>query len=245
MKFFCKNIYFIIIIILIIISFFLYFHWSIGLMKYIIQALIALLGVYVTAKIAFTNVNKTIENTRDNVNDTIKASYENKKIELLDNLDSKSEWRKQLYDVASKTFITTDDVYRVLASLRYLPKNSDSDKSSTFSRPTREIYKEMYSIIRDNIDNIDSKTENAINEKDKKPVVFLSFEHSEKVRLYTKFLLKHHWEYNNFQEKNKFIKNEEEIFNEIKKEVRKVNSLFSYLSKQSKTEGVSSINYKE
>lgn len=32
---------------------------------------------------------------------TIKYNREAKRKELLDNLDSKSEWRKQLYDVAS------------------------------------------------------------------------------------------------------------------------------------------------
>lgn len=233
------------IIILIVFAFFLYFRCSIDLMRYVLPALITLLGVYMTASIAIFNVNKTLKSNEENSYATVKASYENKERDLLDNLDSKSEWRKQLYDVASKTFLTTDDVYRVLASLRYLPKSSESDKFSSFSRPTREIYNEMYSVLDNYKENINSATNNAINGIDKTPIVFLSFEYSEKVRLYTKYLLKHHWEYNNYQEKNKFMKNEDEIFNEVKTEVRKINTIYTHLSKQKRLKGVSTSNYKK
>ena len=130
---------------------------------------------------------------------TIWASNKNKKKELLDNLDSKSEWRKQLYDVASKTFIDTDDVFRVLASLRYFPHNKDDnntcDGEPTFQEATRTIYKDLYSIIETHKNEIDK----ILNDKECKDikVPILSFKESEIVRVYTKYLLKHHWEYNN------------------------------------------------
>ncbi|MEB6120532.1 hypothetical protein MXM80_10710 [Mammaliicoccus sciuri] len=130
---------------------------------------------------------------------TIWASNKNKKKELLDNLDSKSEWRKQLYDVASKTFIDTDDVFRVLASLRYFPHKKDDnntcDGEPTFQEATRTIYKHLYSIIETHKNEIDEilNDEECIDIK----VPILSFKESEIVRVYTKYLLKHHWEYNN------------------------------------------------
>ncbi|NQD97486.1 hypothetical protein [Staphylococcus xylosus] len=93
----------------------------------IIAAIIAVLGVILT--IVFNNAHK--------------------RKELLDNLDSKSEWRKQLYDVASKTFLTTDDVYRVLASLRYFPHEIiNEDKAERyFHKATQTIYSDLYSLI--------------------------------------------------------------------------------------------------
>lgn len=35
-------------------------------------------------------------------------------------LDSKSGWRKSLYDLSSKDYMTIEDVYRLRASLRYM-----------------------------------------------------------------------------------------------------------------------------
>ena len=43
--------------------------------------------------------------------------------ELLNELDQKSEWRKELMNIAAKPVMNLEDVYRVLASLRFLPKN--------------------------------------------------------------------------------------------------------------------------
>ena len=53
---------------------------------------------------------------------TIFNSQRIKNKELLNDLDQKSEWRKELMNIASNTYMTTDDIYRVLASLRYTPK---------------------------------------------------------------------------------------------------------------------------
>lgn len=125
---------------------------------------------------------------------TIKHNNEIKRKELLDNLDSKSEWRKNLYDVASKTYIDTDDVYRVLASLRYFPHKSIDPKNEEiyFHEATRIIYSDLYAIIEEYKKKIDGN----LKKEDGLRIPILTFEQSEKVRLYTKYLLKHHWEYN-------------------------------------------------
>ena len=77
----------------------------------IIAALITAAATIVSAWIAIRGVRRTIN-----------SNQELKNQELLNSLDQKSEWRKELMNIASKTFLTTDDIYRVLASLRYLPK---------------------------------------------------------------------------------------------------------------------------
>lgn len=53
---------------------------------------------------------------------TINSNQNLKNKELLNSLDQKSEWRKELMNIAAKPSISTKDVYRVLASLRFLPK---------------------------------------------------------------------------------------------------------------------------
>ena len=60
----------------------------------IISAVIAIIGVHFTI-----NNNQKLKNK-----------------ELLNSLDQKSEWRKELMNIASQTFMTTDDLYRVLAT---------------------------------------------------------------------------------------------------------------------------------
>ncbi|MCD8851620.1 hypothetical protein [Staphylococcus xylosus] len=157
----------------------------------IIAAIIAVLGVILT--IVFNNAHK--------------------RKELLDNLDSKSEWRKQLYDVASKTFLTTDDVYRVLASLRYFPHEIiNEDKAERyFHKATQTIYSDLYSLI------VEHRRDIELNKKNDKEIKapLLTFNQSENVRIYTKFLLKHHWEYN--KDKKAFIpKKEKEVWSKTK-----------------------------
>lgn len=170
---------------------------------------------------------------------TIWSSNKNKKKELLDNLDSKSEWRKQLYDVASKTFIDTDDVFRVLASLRYFPhEESEYDKCKDeqyFIEATRTIYSDLYTIIRKHKEKISEIKSNKECEGIKSPI--LSFKDSEKVRVYTKYLLKHHWEYNN--DKKTFVgAKEKDVWEKTEKLIEMIdensNSYFKETEKFSK-----------
>ncbi|MDS3904147.1 hypothetical protein RJB87_02615 [Staphylococcus hominis] len=62
------------------------------------------------------------------VRETIKSNQELKNKELLNDLDQKSEWRKKLMNVASKIFLITDDMYRVLISLRFTPNDDVENK---------------------------------------------------------------------------------------------------------------------
>lgn len=172
----------------------------------IFASLIAVIGVYIT----------------------VKSSEENKKKELLDNLDSKSEWRKQLYDVASKTFINTDDVFRVLASLRYFPhekynnkesKNKKCNDEQFFREATQTIYSKLYLIVETHKDEIDKNIKNRKCQNIKAPI--LSFEESEKVRVYTKYLLKHHWEYN-YDKKSFAPEKEEKVWRKTKELTAKI-----------------------
>ncbi|WP_204205998.1 hypothetical protein [Mammaliicoccus sciuri] len=158
------------------------------------------------------------------VSNSIKSSDENKRKELLDNLDSKSEWRKQLYNVASKTFIDTDDVFRVLASLRYFPheeyKDDESNDERYFIEATQTIYSDLYSIIETHKGEINDNIKNSKCDDIKVPILF--FEESEKVRVYTKYLLKHHWEYNN--DKKAFIPDKEmDVWNKTKTLIGDIN----------------------
>ncbi|AMY05043.1 hypothetical protein CD149_04915 [Staphylococcus condimenti] len=150
------------------------------------------------------------------VKDTIKSDRENKRKELLDNLDSKSEWRKQLYDIASKTLLTTDDVYRVLASLRYLPKKQKRivGEHKEFDKINHIIFGEMYDIIESKYAGTGNLYPSDCRSK-------LTFNESEIVRLYTKYLLKHHWEYNG-EDKEEYIKNEDLQFYEVYKCVQDI-----------------------
>lgn len=52
----------------------------------------------------------------------------------------------------------------------------------------------------------------------------MSIKESEEIRLYTKFLLKHHWEYNKGEEdKEKFKKKELNEFRKVIKEIKRLN----------------------
>lgn len=113
---------------------------------------------------------------------------------LQDSLDSKSGWRKELFKVASRTFLTTDDVYLVLAALRYNPHRIwDEQKNKepkNFDEMTSYIhYKLQYMLesyksdyLNLTLDNVDSYVE-VLHKND-----------SNTLRLLVKYLLKHHWE---------------------------------------------------
>ncbi|MGW9778625.1 hypothetical protein [Staphylococcus hominis] len=116
--------------------------------------------------------------------------------ELLNDLDQKSEWRKELMQVASKTFLTTNDIYRVLASLRFQP-HTDIKGKDNFDYMTREIYNELNKILRIKYDfKIEQAISNLRRSQTEEVYIYLKYEDCEIVRLYTKYLLKHHWEIN-------------------------------------------------
>lgn len=128
---------------------------------------------------------------------------------LRDSLDSKSGWRKELYNVASKYEISLDDVCRVRGALRYVPKNR-IDLLSKNADMGRKDFDQMTSTMIIFCDNIlkdySSNEEETKNRelKSAKPKVISEID-AEILRAFTRYLLKHHWEYLNIRWFN-FIK---------------------------------------
>ncbi|MCW9140949.1 hypothetical protein NR218_07845 [Staphylococcus sp. SUC_1.2] len=158
---------------------------------------------------------------------TIFNSQKLKNKELLNELDQKSEWRKELMNIAAKPVIQLEDVYRILASLRFLPKSKDEvegnkkknikeSEQKDFDEISNYIYKELIKKISDfyfnNNININKTLE---KEKSEKEISCYNFNilNSEEIRQYVKFLLKHHWEYNQSEkDKEDFMKKERKEF---------------------------------
>lgn len=105
---------------------------------------------------------------------------------ISDSLDSKSGWRKKLFDVASKDRITMDDIYRIRASLR-LDKHDSEQTIFSFNW--------MSNVITDFCDNIISDRQKLNLEYTDTNDLRLDSCQSEIARIYCRYLLKHHWEY--------------------------------------------------
>lgn len=137
-----------------------------------------------------------------------KELYEAQKLknqELLNELDQKSEWRKELMNIAAKPVMQLEDVYRILASLRFLPKSENEVKRSEqkdFDKISNFIYKQLNKILNKHHVGLDS---NIVYSKKFLNRV-LNIKDAEIIRLYTKFLLKHHWEYNKGEKDKKSLK---------------------------------------
>ncbi|MEB7719706.1 hypothetical protein [Staphylococcus xylosus] len=97
---------------------------------------------------------------------------------LLDSLDSKSGWRKTLFEIAGKDKITLDDVFKIRASIRF---DTKKNAKNIFDKKTNEIIEycdqmqEIYDV---------SSCKSSI----------LAKEHREKARIYSRYLLANHWE---------------------------------------------------
>lgn len=167
-----------------------------------------------TGILAIIGVCFTIFNSQSLKNKELLEEEKLKNRELLNDLDQKSEWRKELMNIASKTFMTTDDIYRVLASLRYQPHNVEIDKCD-FKSMTKKIYEELNEML-------DTKYNRKIKQKlSKKPcfrskdyTICIEYIDSEIIRLYSKYLLKHHWEIN--IDENKWLEEQEKVIEEVK-----------------------------
>lgn len=161
---------------------------------------------------------------------TIFNSQRLKNKELLNELDQKSEWRKELMNIAAKPVIQLEDVYRILTSLRFLPKSKDEiegkirkikkSKQKEFDVISNFIYKELNMILNNIL--LGSITEKTYTKEFLN--IPLSIKNSEEIRLYTKFLLKHHWEYNQGEkDKKKFKKKELNEFRNVMEEIHRLN----------------------
>ena len=115
---------------------------------------------------------------------------------LLNELDSKSEWRKTLFIIGGNSTVTLDDVYQIRTALRFNFKNNgnyiDKEKSK----------KEGFSYFFDNMNIIIIKY--CINLIEKKQAVSnsidLDIKDQNSIRLFCRYMLADHWEKN--QNKN-------------------------------------------
>lgn len=165
------------------------------------------------------------------VKNTINSNQELKNKELLNSLDQKSEWRKELMNIAAKPVMQLEDVYRILASLRFLPKSEGEIKGNEdekikeseqkhFDKISNFIYKQLNKILNKHHVGLDS---NIVYSKKFLNRV-LNIKDAEIIRLYTKFLLKHHWEYNKSEkDKEEFKDKELKEFRKIMKEIHRLN----------------------
>ncbi len=114
----------------------------------------------------------------------------NKK-ELADSLDSKSEWRKSLFQAASKENITMDDVYLLRASLRYKAhSHSEGVDIDSGSYEYELTFDNITKVMIDFCDSLEQKSQIASANAS------LSYQDQKKVRIYLRYLLKAHWEWN-------------------------------------------------
>lgn len=120
------------------------------------------------------------------------AFYLANRLALNDSMDSKSGWRKELMDIASKDKITLADIYRIRASVRYYPHQTPTRLSfrwmtNLIIKLCDEYFVGIYKDKRfriyecENGDNLTSK-------------VIVSPENDEIVRIICRYLLKYHWE---------------------------------------------------
>ncbi|MCH4379947.1 hypothetical protein [Staphylococcus haemolyticus] len=198
----------------------------------ILNSVITGVCTIISAVIAIIGVHFTINNSRKLKNQ-----------ELLNELDQKSEWRKELMNIAARPSISTKDVYRVLASLRFLPKTEieiynikieekykDKEKIEKFISKNKDkdfdvisnyIYNRLIEILNKRYIKNSSETD------EKWTNTYLSIRESEEIRLYILFLLKHHWEYNQSEEKKKkFINIERQEFEKVIKQVEQLDKGF-------------------
>lgn len=115
---------------------------------------------------------------------------------MLNSLDSKSEWRKKLFEIAGKRNIRMDDVYQLRAALRFDSKNVNDESLSKFDKVN--IIMIEYCKKLTNEDDV----KKMVNYKQ------LNLQDKEIVRLFCRYLLADHWEKNHdrkhiFTDKNK------------------------------------------
>ncbi|MDS3912201.1 MULTISPECIES: hypothetical protein [Staphylococcus] len=175
------------------------------------------------ALIAVWGVSNTINSNKELKNEELLKNQELKNRELLNELDQKSEWRKELMNIASKPILRFEDVYRILASLRFVPKTKEEIEESNhqqFDEISNYIYCRLLNIIVKRFKGLEINS--ILIEKDLNQT--LKLKEIEEVRQYTKFLLKHHWEYNKSDyAQEKFKKIEVKEFIKVTKMIENFN----------------------
>lgn len=132
---------------------------------------------------------------------------DNHKKTLLNELDSKSEWRKKLFDIAGKEMIEIEDVFQLRAGLRFTEKKFENSVTY-FDKMNFVIIRYCKLITKEN--DIETLLENTELYKNKN----LTLQSQETIRLFCRYLLADHWEKN----QNKHFKynnedKEKELYN--------------------------------
>ena len=117
--------------------------------------------------------------------------YANKrhKLNMLDHLDDKSEWRKKLFEIAGSSKIGMGNLYQFRAALRFTYKNEDEYyKYNYFECMNIIIIKYCDKLISQN--RIEDHKHNE-NEKDQS---YLKNYEMDSIRLFCIYMLADHWE---------------------------------------------------
>ena len=112
--------------------------------------------------------------------------------------------------------MTTDDIYRVLASLRFIPKVDTNNKNeiNDFEHMTRIIFDELSSMLNNKYNTLIKKEISCLQKPGEIKEIILDYKDTEIIRLYTKYLLKHHWETN--IDESKWLEEQKNIIVKVK-----------------------------
>lgn len=147
---------------------------------------------------------------------------DNHKKTLLNELDSKSEWRKKLFDIAGKEKIEIGDVFQLRAGVRFTEKDF-KNLDTYFDKMNYLIIQYCKLITKEN--DIKTLAENTSLYEYKK----LTLQAQETIRLFCRYLLADHWEKN---QNSKFIFNdqtkESELYNYTLTEFLKLQNIHEY-----------------
>lgn len=116
------------------------------------------------------------------------------RLTLNDSMDSKSGWRKELMDIASKDEITLADIYRIRASVRYYPYPYSETNQLSFrwmSSLIINLCDKYFVEIYKNKHVVSYRCDNSSNSQ---PSVNVLSENDEIVCIVCRYLLKVHWE---------------------------------------------------
>ncbi|RIM60639.1 hypothetical protein BU598_07310 [Staphylococcus arlettae] len=120
---------------------------------------------------------------------TVYITVVNLRRTMLDNLDSKSGWRKKLFEIAGTSNITMNEVHQLRASVRFDYKTDSSDniiQNDSFEGVTNLII--IFCDSLNNLDNNDCR--------------LLTLKEQEMVRVFCRYLLADQWENYNFLKLN-------------------------------------------
>ncbi|MFT9005207.1 MAG: hypothetical protein ABF991_10935 [Liquorilactobacillus hordei] len=113
------------------------------------------------------------------------------KMQLNDSLDTKSGWRKHLFEVASKEYISLSDVYTVKTTLRFY--KHEYAPIFSFYWMTNLIISITDNII-ESYSNNNLSRENLESREPSNSTIITNQNEREIIRICCRYLLKHHWE---------------------------------------------------